>query len=168
MAGLRERIKFALNGVRNFESNLGTIVINNQDVLLELNRSQILQGRNNQGELLTPNYQNDPYFKTPESAQRYAEFKERLISYHNSLIMYPLFTQKPSGTPNLIITGSFVFGMFITANKSSFMIDSLYMRADDINRKYGGKLYGLSAPMMAFFRENVLIPELRKTIYING
>lgn len=167
MAGLQERIKYALNGVKNFENNLGDLVVNNEDMLFDLNWSQILQGRNNEGELFTPTYQNDPYFKTPEGAERYAKFKEGLVSSHNALIIHPLFTQKPSNTPNLIVTGAFLFSIFITTNKQSFTLGATWHKADDINNKYGGKVFGLSPQAVAFFRKNVLIPELRKTIYID-
>ena len=37
--------------------------------LVDLNRDQLLLGRNTDGELLSPTYQNDPYFRTSAQAQ---------------------------------------------------------------------------------------------------
>lgn len=43
--------------------------------LLELNKDQMLLGRNAEGEEFEPTYLNDPYFKSPAAAQAYAAMK---------------------------------------------------------------------------------------------
>ena len=45
------------------------------DELVDLNRDQMLLGRNAEGEVLTPSYLEDPYFPTQEAAQAYASMK---------------------------------------------------------------------------------------------
>lgn len=162
---LKQQIELTLYGIKNIRSTIFEVVSQNSEVLVELNRSQILQGRDNEGNLFSPGYSNDSYFKTPEKAQRYAAFKERLVSGHNSLIRYPLFMQKPADTPNLIVTGPFIDGLFINISSGEYMINSNYKDANKINDKYGGKVFNLSEPARNFFYENVIYPKLIYELY---
>lgn len=140
-------------------------MVNNRRALLELSRSQILQGRDNKGQLFQPGYSNDPYFKSRESAARYAAFKASIVSTADARVLYPLFTQKPTDVPNLFITGVFNDGLFIKVNGINFTVGSFYKDADAINKKYNGNVFGLSPEAVQYFRINVYLPEIRKTLF---
>lgn len=122
------------------------------DVLLKLNKDQLLQGRDADGNLLSPTYTSDPYFKTPEHARRYSRMKHLLEVIHRSRMSYvALYGEKPTDVPNLIVTGSFQDGMFISVTKDSYTIDSTYKDANDINAKYNYRVYGLALKSREFY-----------------
>lgn len=67
-----------------------------QEYILDLNRNQLLHGLDENGNLL-PRYVDDPFFKTREAAERYADWKDR-INPNN---------ETPSGIMNFYINGHF-------------------------------------------------------------
>lgn len=121
------------------------------DELVDLNRDQMLLGRNADGAVLTPTYLEDPYFPTQEAAQAYASMKYGLELVHKSRLTFPLnYPDKERNTPNLIVTGDFQNGMFLRTMTDSFLIDSGYDESRDIEQKYNNKVFGL-APLAKEF-----------------
>ena len=153
--------------IENVPEVVEALVFQYQDVLLSLNRDQMLLGRNTDGELFTPDYLSDPYFKTKEQAVVYANMKYALEGIHrqrlSTAINYP---DKPKNTPNLIVTGPFQDQMFITAGADHFTIGSRYREADDIERKYENKVFGLAPLSKEYFYLGFL--KLSIWRYING
>lgn len=160
-------LQYARDGARNINSTVYECIQENEEVLLELNRSQILQGRDSDGELFSPTYEQDPYFTSPEKGANYGRWKERIRPEADSLIYTPLFSAKPAGVPNLFVTGPFVSGMFITTGTTSFVIDSSYFKSGDINSKYKGKVFGLTQAAIDFFYRNFLRRRILQAVYIN-
>lgn len=145
----------------NFKSFYDTLhdaiteeVNNTKDVLLNLNKDQLLYGRDADGNLLAPTYLNDPFFKTKAAAERYYKMKQRLEASHISRIRFgniQLFAPKPSDVPNLIVNGMFQDRFVINVSGKSFTIDSSYIDGDDINNKYKGRVYGLAPVSKEFY-----------------
>lgn len=155
---IRKRIKTA-------DDTIAKAVEKRKDVLLSLNRDQMLLGRNASGNLFTPGYLNDPYFDTPAQARAYAAMKERLLPSHNARIENPtIYPSKPSDTPNLIVTGPFQDSMFIMTGGDSFTIGSTYVDAPDIERKYNNDVFGLAPSSAMFFYEYYIKPALERLI----
>lgn len=154
--------------VDNWPEVIETIVARYGHELVGLNQCQLLLGRNTDGELLTPTYLNDPYFKTNAQAQSYAAMKRRLEWAHRPRLIFPLnYPNKPSDTPNLIVRGNFYDGMYITRTAEDFTIGSKPLApltladADDIEQKYNNKVFGL-APLSIEFWWNY---RLRQELY---
>lgn len=157
-----ERIRKKLATV---DGTIAGVVSKRKDVLLSLNRDQMLLGRNASGNLFTPGYLNDPYFDTPAQARAYAAMKERLLPSHNARIENPtIYPSKPSDTPNLIVTGPFQDSMFIMTGGDSFTIGSTYVDAPDIERKYNNDVFGLAPSSAMFFYEYYIKPALERLI----
>ena len=158
-----ERYKMAYEALPDAISNT---VNRTQDVLLDLNRDQLLQGRDADGKVLMPPYMQDPYFKTREAALRYLRMKIALEASHKSLMRYfagiQTYPEKSKGTPNLIVTGQFHGGFFITVTKSTYTIDSMYKDADDINMKYNGRVYGLAPKSKEFYYFGYIRPAIKE------
>jgi hypothetical protein len=128
-----------------------------QDVLLNMNRDQMLQGRDADGNLFAPTYTNDPYFETPDQAARYSKMKYLLEVKHRSRMQgVGLYGEKPTDVPNLIVTGPFQDGMFIRVTKEAYEIGSTYEDADDINAKYKNRAFGIAPLYKAFYWTNYL------------
>jgi hypothetical protein len=148
-------------------------VNNTLDVVANLNTAQLLYGRDADGELLTPTYLDDPYFKgNKKRAEAYMEKKTRLSPQLMSHIQ--LFPQKPEETPNLIITGTWFHNYFYaTAGGGKYTIGSTGLAADDIQKKYesyGHRIFGLSKPARDFYYRYYIRPAILRSYKqkING
>lgn len=162
------RFEDALKRVQSLPAALGDTVRENSNVLLNLNRDQMLLGTNTEGKPFTPSYLNDPYFKTQEQANAYASMKLSLEHLHRERITYPLNYHKDRFTPNLIVTGPFQDSMFITTNARSFEIGSRYIDSSDIEAKYNYKVFGLAPLSVEYFWRYFLLQNLRKHLKYFG
>lgn len=68
-----------------------------QQFIVESNRGQMFDGKTHDDKDIRPYYSQDPYFKTRESAERYADWKQRLTPN----------PRRNKDVPNLYITGTF-------------------------------------------------------------
>lgn len=153
--------------IKTVDGTVAKVVDKRKDVILSLNRDQMLLGRNASGNLFTPGYLQDPYFDTPAQAQAYAAMKERLLPSHNARIENPtIYPAKPKDAPNLIVTGPFQDSMFIMAGGDSFTIGSTYVDAPDIERKYNNDVFGLAPSSSLFFYEHYIRPALERLLKI--
>lgn len=166
---MRESIKRKIEQLKeysvkldNVPAKVAEVAREYDDVLLNLNRDQMLQGRDAEGQVLAPSYLDDPYFKSRQAAERYARMKYVLESRHKARIWNPqLFPDKDSNTPNLIIRGDFQDAMFIRTSPDGFTIGSSYVDAPDIENKYPG-LFGLAPESRVYFWNEFLRKELIK------
>lgn len=143
-----ERLERVEKAVENVPFFLSKAAIVHQNVILSLNRDQMLSGRDAEGELLTPDYLSDPFFTTPEAnvtAEGYANMKHFLEPSHKARLHNPMiYPDKPKNTPNLIVTGPFQNKMFIEIGYKTYNIGSSYPDSGDINDKYNGLVFGLA------------------------
>jgi hypothetical protein len=146
-----------------------------QDVLLSLNEDQLLYGRDAKGDVLTPGYMDDPYFKgSLKRASNYMNKKKEREDEHWNRIRFidaKLFTDKSPGTPNLLVNGNrFMNHLFINLDKDKYTIGSTGIAAGDIQRKYesyGHPVYGLAPVSVEYYyfgyvRPNAIIGSYKK------
>jgi len=156
---IKEKYEKAYNQI---DSTLSKVVSSNQDVLLDLNRDQLLYGRDANGDVITPDYMSDPYFdkfKNPmKAASNYKNMKRKLEDAHRGMIKYlgvQLFPDKKDDTPNLIVTGTwFMDHLFINIGTDKYEIGSTGKAADDIQNKYEGyghPVFGLALKSKEYF-----------------
>ncbi len=161
---IRDRYSDAIKGISEVVSKTAN---DNKDVLLSLNRDQMLLGRNKAGETFTPGYSNDPYFKTQAKAQAYKKMKIGLEKQHSGRMRFSnvqLYPNKDSDTPNLIITGPFQEAMYITVSSSDYTLGSTYVDASDINAKYSNAVFGLAPRSKEYFYQHWIHPAIVKYI----
>lgn len=152
--------------LNNMEEIVSEVTMVNSEELVSLNRDQMLYGRDAEGNEFTPSYLNDPYFKTPEKAKKYAEYKEKLLDRHNALIEHPgLFPEKNLNTPNLIVTGPFQDALYIDTGEKTYTIGSKYSQGSAINDKYNNKVFGHSDAAKNYFFNYYIRTYLLKKIY---
>lgn len=160
--GIRDRYKEALI---NVTPTVQKVVSEKQDVLLSLNTDQMLLGRDAKGNVLTPGYTDDPYFKTPKAAKAYKDMKVKLEASHKGRMSnVQLYPDKDTNTPNLIVTGPFQDAMFINVSSKAYTIGSTYVDASDINNKYNNAVFGLAPRPKAYFYNNWVHPAIVKMI----
>ena len=162
------RYKALSNAIKNVPNVINKVVNDNKDVLLSLNRDQMLLGRDNKGNVLSPSYLSDPYFSSPAKAQAYARMKYALESMHNSLLWYPvqLFPDKDRNTPNLIVSGKFQDAMFISTSGDSFTIGSSYIDSSNINAKYKNNVFGIAPESAAYFYREYIRPVIINSLNV--
>jgi len=158
---VKERYGRAFNAL---PSAIADTVQQTSGVLLELNRDQLLQGRNADGELISPTYTEDPYFKTREAAGRYAKYKYLMEMQHKARMSFvELYGEKPTDVPNLLITGTMFFNhFFIKVTKEAYTISSTGEAAPDIERKYNNRLYGLAPLSKEFYYFGFIRPTIKR------
>ena len=109
--------------------------------IVEQQRIQLLEGKGSDGNDLHPFYSEDlkpsGFFKSRESAQRYADWKRTLS--------YPAQVRRNPDAPNLYITGVFHDDLNVRFDGDSLAIvpDTAY--AANIMAKYGFGIFGLCA-----------------------
>ena len=134
--------------------------------IVEQQRIQLLEGKNSHGKDIHPFYTEDikprGWFKTRESAQRYADWKQT--------ISYPYSVRRNPNAPNLYITGVFHddLGVDFGSDAVAIIPDTAY--AANIMSKYGRGMFGLSMEKWAvIFGEkgarNELIEKIRNLLW---
>lgn len=168
IAGFKRRFDTLYgNGGTNIKNTIADEVSKTADVILDLNRDQLLYGRDADGEQLTPSILEDPYWNDKggyQAAENYVLFKNRNRDIFDAMMSYTkiqLFPSRSNIRPNLIhSTGSFFFNhFFINVGKTNYSIGSSGLAAPDIEAKYG-KVYGLAPQSRVFYYENWLRPRI--------
>lgn len=122
----------------------GVLQRHEQDIV-EQQRIQLLEGKASDGNDIHPFYTEDVkptgYFRTRESAARYAAWKQTLN--------YPYQVQRKPDSPNLYVTGVFHndLGVDFGADTVAIVPDTAY--AANIMAKYGKGMFGLSGEKWA-------------------
>lgn len=125
--------------------------------ILDANLDQLLNGLDKEGNSIRPTYQEDPFFDSPEEAQGYSDWKDRISPF--SAIRKP-------GTPNLFINGHYHSTIRVEVKGDKIVYGSDFAEADDIEDKYNDKLYGLNPESRKRFIEEVLRPVWKRHMEI--
>lgn len=119
---------------------IGEVVQQHEQDIIEYQRIQLLEGKNSDGEDMRPYYTEDlkpdGYFKSRESAGRYAAWKESLS--------YPFSASRNHNAPNLYINGRFHDELGIRFLDDGVEVVPKTMYAAGIMAKYGRNAFGLS------------------------
>lgn len=137
----------------------GSIVLEDtKQAYLDINRDQTQSGRTNTGELITPSYTEDPFFKSPESALRYSRWKDRITPHPD----------RPSGTPNLFINGAYQSGWDIRINAGKIEHTGYSPLTSAIEAKFRN-IRGLSPDRQSEYKINyfhpLLVRRLKQILY---
>ena len=131
-------------------------------------QEQLYSGINGREKPLRPTYTNDPYFKevtntakaAKSKAEGYKKYKKKKTPPTPSYLGYQ---SRDENTPNLIIRGDFYSS--ITAHVGGGVIkigtEGLSF-GNDIEKKYGSIIFGLSPKARAYLIEYRLKPAIKK------
>lgn len=129
------------------------VMEHNADVLNDINKQQLYDGKGNDGQDLAPTYLNDPYFKTREAAQRYSDWKDKIT---------PSSVRKP-GVPNLYINGYYHNSRKVAISGTRILHTATY-KGLEIKTKYADKLDGLAGDYKIEFVNDHLRPAFKTTM----
>lgn len=134
---------------------IGEILDEDKSVLVELQKDQLYSGQNAEGGRLAPSYLNDPYFKSPAAALRYAQFKEKLNQRRGNSI----FGKKDFEVPNLIVNGKLFYDtIFAQVTDKSLIISAQSSILAKLETKYQFVL-GLNKIAWDFYAEEYRLGE---------
>lgn len=125
-----------------------------EDQILFLNRMQLLRGLDKYGKYLSPKYSEDPFFKSPESAKRYAEWKARIEPK----------TDKPFDVPNLFITGRYHSSIDVRVKDASIETMASDPNAASIEDKFSEDIYGLNPESKSIYIEDHLFDQVKNRV----
>ena len=130
---------------------VGDIIDGNSDKVAELNKKQLMAGKNNRGEFLSPKYSEDPWFKKPGAAKRYADWKKRL------------FPDTPYDVPNLFIIGVYHNSISVKSIGNNARFNASASFASSIAGKYNNTALGLDDDSKGTaYREIVRTPLIKQ------
>ena len=117
----------------DLQEEVGGIIDQNLGELKQLNLAQLMQGKNNKGELLAPKHSENPFFKKPGAGLRYAAWKKRL------------FPETPFDVANLIITGVYHDSISFSRRGDTVSAEAAAPFAPSIEQTFNGTPLGLDS-----------------------
>jgi hypothetical protein len=115
----------------DLQEEVGEIIDQNLEELKQLNLAQLMQGKNNQGQLLSPLHSDNPFFKTPEAGLRYAAWKKRL------------WPETPFNVANLKITGVLHDSLSFSRRGDTVSAQASAPFAPSVEQTFNGTPFGL-------------------------
>lgn len=119
---------------------VGEVLRRHETDIMELQRIQLLEGHDSDGNDMRPYYTEDVkphgYFNSTESAARYAAWKESLS--------YPFSVSRNRNAPNLYINGRFHSELKAMFGSDAMAVVASTPYAAVIMAKYGRNAFGLS------------------------
>lgn len=130
------------------------VLTKHKSEIVAMNLIQLDEGKNKDGDNITPNYLTDPFFKTEQAARNYANWKAKITPS----------SKRNYESPNFFITGELIYNV-LTAYRDgdSFVIEPQSI-AKNFDVKYNG-LYGLTGQHLAILKDSIL-PEVLDNIRI--
>lgn len=126
---------------------VGKIIAANADTIKDMNKKQMLAGKNNKGDSL-PSILGDPYFKKPGADERYAAFKQKL------------FPETPFGVSNFTVLNVFHNSILVFRKDRDIVYNSPVLFASDIERKTNNTVFGLNADSRATAWQLIIRPAI--------
>lgn len=150
-----------LNLLDSFKSIQGQIpetieasLFSNEEKIISIQQGQIYDGKTNQNQDIRPLYTEDPYFKTPQQAQGYIKWKQRIT---------PNSSRNPNA-PNLFINGYFFNSLRLVKINSDVVVRSLAGgEIGKLDDKYQN-LFGLYEENQNKINNEIILPKIWELI----
>jgi len=136
----------------NLAQEVGVIAGENLEEFTTLQKKQMMQGKNNKGELFAPKHSENPFFKTPAAGLRYAKWKQKL------------FPETPFDVANLIITGYYHDSISFVVATDTITAQSSASFAGNIDNTFQNTALGLDPESKAEVWTEVLRGPLVRTL----
>lgn len=137
----------------DFGQEMVKIVEDNTDTIADLQRDQMLEGRGVDGEYIRPFYSEDPWFKKPGAAERYARWKQEITPN----------PQRPLDVPNLIVTGVFHDSLTAGVSGDEFEINTSASFGEDVFTEHP-TAQGLDEEKRLLFAETITLPSISESL----
>jgi hypothetical protein len=135
------------------EAEVIQIVEENTAKIADMQRDQMLEGRGVDGDFIRPYYSENPYFKTPEAAKRYAKWKQKITPN----------PQRPEDVPNLTINNFFHNSLSSKVDGDEFEIETDASFGEDVFSVHKNAR-GLNEEKRLLFAENITLPKFAQVL----
>jgi hypothetical protein len=115
-------------------------VADNDSLVIDMNTSQLMEGKDSEGNDLAP-------YRNPD----YAAFKATL---------------NPKGVTDLKLSGDFHRGFFLRKQQFPMTIESQDYKEERLTKKYGEQIFGLNQENKEELAKSYVLPECRKAILL--
>lgn len=165
MASIYEVARIIEKIVKGFNKEVVGCMDDNKDVIRECIQEQLYSGQDGTEHLLSPDYDDDPFFNEEgiwkDRAEQYKKWKKRITPPVRSNLLY--LPPRPEEVPNLFITGSFHESITITKKRVRVTITSEgFIDGQSIIKKYGENIFKLGPRARELFIEDILKPRLER------
>lgn len=120
------------------EPRAAEIVRENENILVDMNTGQLLQGKDSTGANISPQYYSEDY-----------------ATMKNDMNPRPGF-----GVPDLFLEGDFQEGFFVENVEAGWKIDSKDWKRNKLAGKYGEEIFGNTEQDETEFNKEYILPEL--------
>jgi hypothetical protein len=120
--------------------------------IAELNREQLWNGETSNEGTISPKYSQDPYFKSPEAAARYAAWKSKITPS----------PKRDADTPNLYINGTYHKSIYTKREGNGITTDSNIPLGQKIQSKFKN-IKGLNKGSITKLKPDLLEILINKT-----
>lgn len=132
-----------------------------QEEVIDMEREQLLGGKNGNGEDIRPYYSEDlkangGYFKSAESARAYANFKSGLT--------YPKDVARNPDAPNLYIFGQFHSELRVDFDDTKMAIVGSGALSRRVIAKYGEETFGITDENLRKLIDSYILPTMKAKI----
>ena len=143
-----------------FEESCKRCLWDNQGVVYLCVTEQLYSGLDGDGNYLTPNYDDDPFFNEPgfwhNRAEDYKAWKRSITPPKMSKELG--LDARPDNVPNLFIDGTFYSQINTRQIEYGLEIDPGSGKGVEIVEKYGDQILSLTPTAITYFNDSVLLP----------
>lgn len=147
-----------------FEDNAMQCLESHADDIVNAVKEQINSGQNGAGKLLSPTYDDDPFFeeagKWYHRNKAYKAWKYTISPPAGSTLLG--LPARPDNVPNLYITGKFYSEINATRQGNMLIIDPGSGNGPDIVRKYGTSLLDIGDSAIIYINREFMLPEIER------
>ena len=147
---------FEENGMKCLSDHSGNVVIAVQE--------QIYSGQNGEGELLSPTYDDDPYFEEEgywyHRNAAYKAWKKDITPPRGSTLLG--LPPRPENVPNLYINGKFFSDILADRRGDVLHVDPGTGDGPAIVAKFGDEILNMGPSAVQYFNREYLLPSIAK------
>ena len=132
----------------DFEAEAETAVSMYTKEIEALQKKQMMQGKNNKGELFSPRHSENPWFKKEGAGLRYAAWKQRITP------------ETPFDVPNFYVNGYYHNSIFVSVSGRRVNIESNATFAPDIDAVFQNTALGLNQDSKVIVWESFVKPQM--------
>lgn len=149
-----------------FEKNAVQCLSNHTGIVVMAIQEQIYCGQNGEGNYLSPNYDNDPYFEERgywyHRAKDYKAWKKAITPPRESRMLG--LPPRPENVPNLFIDGTFFSEITATMRGDTLYVSPGQKNGPDIVAKYKESLLDFGDNSVDYFNRNYMMPSIEQFI----
>lgn len=147
---------FEENGMKCLSDHSGSVVVAIEE--------QMYSGFNGNDELLSPTYDDDPYFEQPgpwyHNGAAYKAWKKEITPPEGSTLLG--LPPRPENVPNLYINGRFYSDIIANRRGDVLVVDPGHNDGPAIVAKFGDEILNMGSSAVEYFNREYMMPSIER------